>query len=1453
MALDIATLGLKVDAAGATRQVDSFGKSLDSLADRGTSAATTLKSSFLGLSGALAATYLGGKFISESVQAQDAMAQLEAGVRSTGGAAGYSAQQLTAMAAELQRLTVYSDDTIAKTQGILLTFVKIKGDNFRDATEAVANMASRLGGLEGAAIQVGKALNDPIGGLTYLTRAGVQFSAAQKEQITALVQAGEVAQAQTIILKELEVQFGGSARAARDTLGGALKGLANDLGDLFEVTRANSGGAIEAINALGAALRTLGQHSEEVAAAALLLATAFGVSAISKATAAISLHVKGLVLARAAELAYAEDKLRTAVALKAEIIAEQASLTARKAALQQTIASGVATKSIRGQLIATNASLAASETNLAAATASVSVAQKEAAASAAAMRGVMAGIAASVAGWTALFAALAGAVLLVADAFKNIKLDQEISDIDAALVRLGQFGRMRRELLARGTMTHAEINVRLGALFPDLRGVVKPLSDAKDALRDWNDEERKAIAEGARMIQHMQAQNAVFGKGELALELVNLQYERLKSLAENARQPLASVREALDAQANTVYILAAAAARLNDAERERLAVQEQQKKAADTAAQEARAFRDATDAITSRVAVARQSVELATLEGDASLRLAAQYKAVNAQRSVGLQLLRGEIGFIQANLQLLTIQKELESDLAVIRINSARAADAERAEDAKQVAEEAARAENDIRENYLRQWQQTFSTGISGMLESGLRDWESFFDSILGLFRGLIADMAAAAITQKLAPALLGAAGLGPRGGSGESNAGGTAGGAAAAAASSLLPVAGAAVVGIALVTDAILSLGDKARDHARALAESARLFNAAIEDFARVSRSAINQAIKDDIDRANAIARDQAARVGQRTLGAVGDFDSIKEFGATVQRFNDSLRRGASPAFIQFVEQLNELYRTTLSNIEVLERENEQRRQETALRELNAAKQEAIRKAEEAQTVRRAQEDLGVRQLAAEGLTAEAEARRFQLDQQREYDDAVKAGRDAAFLAQLSQTQLAEAEQFAAEQADILAEKQRQAAEEMRRLAEENVRFRESLVSRGLTALGEDRAAEDATTAARNRQELADAIEAGMTETNINLLLFVQSAERARTDMLRAIEDGTKAIESARDAQLKAIDDQIDAINRGLEAELKAYDAQIEAINAAAEAERKASDAEIGAARASLAVQREQLQAASQAVGETRRVVEALKGFGDSLPLGDLSTLSPTRQLTEARRQFEELFAAASGGDKSAAARIPELAQALLNASRGVNASGPGYVSDFGRVSQAVGDLVAKFGPQLSAEESALAAAQQQVAAAERAVEELQATREERRETSRAQIDAIKALQNTAREDARAEIEGLEAAKDAIVASADAQIAVLIETQRAIFDDKIQSSEFYSEWLAVQQQQQQTEAEWRDKELAELRESNQLLSAAISVAQDGYTQTVRRLDQVVIAVDENTQRVRKALEGKLI
>ncbi len=197
------------------------------------------------------------KVINETSASEKAMAQLNATLKSTGGVSGRTAEDLVKTAKSLQKITTYGDDAIITAQSLLATFKNINksGDVFDRATRSVLDLSAKMGGdLKGAVLQIGKALENPTKGMTALTRSGVSFTNAQKDVITALQDSGRLIEAQNMLLKEVETQFEGSARAARENFRGALEALSITWGDLFEAQENASKSMTDAINGLNDAL-----------------------------------------------------------------------------------------------------------------------------------------------------------------------------------------------------------------------------------------------------------------------------------------------------------------------------------------------------------------------------------------------------------------------------------------------------------------------------------------------------------------------------------------------------------------------------------------------------------------------------------------------------------------------------------------------------------------------------------------------------------------------------------------------------------------------------------------------------------------------------------------------------------------------------------------------------------------------------------------------------------------------------------------------------------------------------------------------------------------------------------------------------------------------------------------------------------------------------------------------
>ena len=225
------------------------------------------KSSGLNLAGSLGRLAIGAGVamaVQEFDEAEKVANKTAAAIEATGGAAGKTADEIAALADELGKMAAVDNDVVQNAANVLLTFKQIQGTNFDAALASTLDLSAAFGtDLQSAAMQVGKALNDPLKGLTALRRAGVDFTAQQREQITAMVETGRVADAQRLILAELESQVGGAAEAnatsldrIRVSIGAAAESLGGALAPAVEVAAGALGGMAEVLDGLPAPLQT---------------------------------------------------------------------------------------------------------------------------------------------------------------------------------------------------------------------------------------------------------------------------------------------------------------------------------------------------------------------------------------------------------------------------------------------------------------------------------------------------------------------------------------------------------------------------------------------------------------------------------------------------------------------------------------------------------------------------------------------------------------------------------------------------------------------------------------------------------------------------------------------------------------------------------------------------------------------------------------------------------------------------------------------------------------------------------------------------------------------------------------------------------------------------------------------------------------------------------------------
>lgn len=176
-----------------------------------------------------------GGCIAAAQEAELGQAQLTAVLASTGMQAGVTANMANELASSLSRTTTFSDDQILSAENLALTYTMLSSEVFPDVIKTATDMSTALGqDLRSSTDLLGKALQNPIEGTARLTKIGVNFTDAQKNQIKTMQEAGNVMGAQKVILGELSTEYGGSATAAADTYTGRMEQLKNSMGEIQE-------------------------------------------------------------------------------------------------------------------------------------------------------------------------------------------------------------------------------------------------------------------------------------------------------------------------------------------------------------------------------------------------------------------------------------------------------------------------------------------------------------------------------------------------------------------------------------------------------------------------------------------------------------------------------------------------------------------------------------------------------------------------------------------------------------------------------------------------------------------------------------------------------------------------------------------------------------------------------------------------------------------------------------------------------------------------------------------------------------------------------------------------------------------------------------------------------------------------------------------------------------------
>lgn len=188
-------------------------------------------------------------------------ATIEGVLHATGNAAGRTMEDIQGLVTSIRQTTLATESSVRKAAAILLTFRSISGETFDAALRSAQDLSAvGFGSMESAATMLGKALEDPILGLTAMRRVGVTFSETQKQVIKDLIETGQKLEAMRVIQEGVDRQVGGVSVRQAQTLSGGYHQLSEAVSNFFEVL----GARIAGLTNLNSALKSTAEYIDRV-------------------------------------------------------------------------------------------------------------------------------------------------------------------------------------------------------------------------------------------------------------------------------------------------------------------------------------------------------------------------------------------------------------------------------------------------------------------------------------------------------------------------------------------------------------------------------------------------------------------------------------------------------------------------------------------------------------------------------------------------------------------------------------------------------------------------------------------------------------------------------------------------------------------------------------------------------------------------------------------------------------------------------------------------------------------------------------------------------------------------------------------------------------------------------------------------------------------------------------
>lgn len=241
---------VKESAVGMTHEMGAVGSALLALGPAGIAAGAALAVVTMGIH----------KGIEEAMEAEQVHNRLQAVLRATGNASGLTAKELTEFSDKMEESTLVTHEQVLDAAAVLATFRSVSGESFMRALSLAQDLSSVFGkDLHASTLALGKALEQPANGLVALRKVGILFSESEKDMLQRMVETGEAAKAQAIILDRVQTGMGGVGAAENTGLAGAAHQVAISWKNMLEAigqTPAVAGTAEAAMQALAGVFKS---------------------------------------------------------------------------------------------------------------------------------------------------------------------------------------------------------------------------------------------------------------------------------------------------------------------------------------------------------------------------------------------------------------------------------------------------------------------------------------------------------------------------------------------------------------------------------------------------------------------------------------------------------------------------------------------------------------------------------------------------------------------------------------------------------------------------------------------------------------------------------------------------------------------------------------------------------------------------------------------------------------------------------------------------------------------------------------------------------------------------------------------------------------------------------------------------------------------------------------------